>query len=41
MVEYAKPLTNSVDLVEQLLLAPKLSYTINAKETVTSVSRII
>ena len=41
IVEYAKPLTNSVDLVEQLLLAPKLSYTINAKETVASVSRMI
>lgn len=38
IVNYAKSLTNSVDLVEQLLVAPKLTYTLNAKETIVSVS---
>ena len=38
IVNYAKSLTNSVDLVEQLLVATKLTYTLNAKETVVSVS---
>lgn len=38
IVNHAKSLTDSVNLVEQLLLAPKLTYTLNVKETVVSVS---
>ena len=38
ILNYAKSLTNSMDLVEQLLSAPKLTYTFNTKETVVSVS---
>ena len=40
IISFAKPLNGSIDLAEQLLSAPKLCYTINAKEMVTSVSRI-
>ena len=37
---YAVPHTSSIDLEDQLLSAPVLVYTINSKDTVTSVSQV-
>ena len=37
---YAVPHTSSINLEDQLLSAPVLVYTINSKDTVTSVSQV-
>lgn len=40
IIDFAKPRSGSIDLAEELLLAPKLCFTITGKETVASVSKI-
>ena len=40
IVNYADLSSNNVDMAEKLLSAPPLCYTVNAKDIVTSVTRV-